>query len=749
MTRCRLHPLALSSTQRRAAFSGGPPRLALGLLAAAVGSAWAQQAPADGVQTIVVTAQKREQSAQNVPVSLTAISGKSLEAAGIASAADLDQVAAGLTVGSIAPGYLSITIRGISDLGGGLLGGPATGFYIDETPLSAFTGSMPQVAFWDAERVEVLRGPQGTLFGEGSMGGTVRLITVKPDAKALSGRAMLGWSKLTGGGDGVTARAVVNVPLMTNELALRVNVSHQDMPGWIAVPDLNVKNANKGKEEDARVALRWTPAKALTVDLSYAQQTLNAKDGSATSPGIYRPLDIVPTAQPVAFLTTRTSKYDVGNLTVNYDFGPATLVAALSNYKRSATLRDDYTPFVPMFFGVGGTAETGVNPLSVNASTAEVRLVSNGDKALNWTVGAYAKDDRRQQANSGTKISLPAYGLPDDEALNTTDASNKATALFGDAEYKLTSDVALQAGLREYRATNHTHTAFLTTSAIFSYNVAGVTRDSGGTATATLPKIGISWKPSAGLLLFAKASTGFRDGDSNFQAANEPLIPASYNPEKIRAYELGLKSQPLPWLTVNGSVYLNNWTDLQLTFSTPDGLQSYIQNAGKAKATGAEIEFAARPMAGLRLGLNLAVVDAKIAEDVVNVVNNPAGGTLSRIIATNGNRIPSSPKLQASVSAAYEFPVTNSLGGVVSANFSHRGETYSDPANTASLKNQAYNNLYLKAGVNGDVWGANVFIANVGNSTATQQKSLAPAGGIVWNNYVQPRTFGVEFNASF
>jgi outer membrane receptor protein involved in Fe transport len=730
------------------------PRLALSLLAAAMGSALAQGAPGnpgDTTQTIVVTAQKREQSAQSVPVSLTAISGKSLEAAGIASAADLDQVAAGLTIGSVNPGYLSITIRGISDLGGGLLGGPSTGFYIDETPLSAFTSQLPQVAFWDAERVEVLRGPQGTLFGEGSMGGTVRLITAKPDARAFTARAMVGWSKVAEGGSGGSVRAMVNVPLVARQLALRVSASHQDIIGWIDVPDLGRKDANNGKQDDARVALRWTPSKALTVDLSFAHQQLDTRDFSATSVGVFRPKDYNPGALPVNFIGQRKSQYDIGNVTVSYDLGPASLVTALSRYQRKTVTRTDYTPYIPLFFGAGvvGTAENGVDPLTVKATTAEVRLVSNGDQTFNWTAGAYAKDDKRVQANSGLKISIPAFGLPDDQALNTTPAQNKATALFGDAEVKLTSSIALQAGLRHYRASNETRIQFTTTSAIFPGNTAGVVQPSSGSASATSPKLGLSWKLKPDLLLFAKFSSGFRDGDSNFQAPNEPLIPAAYKPEKIRAYELGVKSQPLPWLTVNGSVYLNDWTDLQLRFSTPDGLWSYIQNAGKAKSTGAEIEFAARPMAGLRLGLNLAAVDSKISQDVVNTVNGPGGTTVSRNVATAGSRIPFSPRLQASVSAGYEFALTGELGGVVSANCSHRGETYSDPANTENLKNSAFNNLYLKAGVNGHTWGAAVFVSNATNSTASQQKTSAPGGGIPLINYVQPRTLGVELNASF
>jgi outer membrane receptor protein involved in Fe transport len=710
------------------------------LLATAVGGAYGQGAPARDLQTVVVTAQKREQAAQSVPVSLTAISGKELEDAGIDSAALLDQVAPGLTVSSYSAGYLSITIRGISDLDGGLLGTPATGFYIDETPLSAFAFQLPQVAYWDAQRVEVLRGPQGTLFGEGSMGGTIRLITTKPDATDFAARVMLGRSQVAGGGRGVTARAMVNLPLQSDVLALRVTASRQDIIGWIDVPELRASDSNSGKSEDARIALRWTPSRRFNVDLSYAYQVLDSKDFSATSPGVYRPRDINPAAQAPSFLSTAASRYDLANLTFNVDLGPAALVGSLSRYERWSTVRADLTPFVPLVFGVGGTAERGAAALTVKATTAELRLVSHGDHGLDWTVGAYAKDDAREQAHGGVVISLPELGLTRDETLYTMPARNRALALFADAELKLTSDWALQAGLRHYKADNHTRVHFDTTSAIFPGFTAGVVRDSGGSASATSPKLGLSWKPSAELLVFAKVSTGFRDGDSNYQAPGYPEIPASFDPEKIRAYELGLKTQPSRWLSVNVSIYQNHWTDLQLPFVTADNLFAYIQNAGKAKATGAEIEIAARPMAGLRLGLNLASVDSRIEEDVPNGAG--AG-------AIKGKRIPFSPGLQASMSAACEFELRGGLGATVSANYAHRGATYSEPSNNPALKNAAYNNLYLKAGVHGKVWGSNLFVSNATNSSSSHQKTSAVAGGIVLTNYVQPRTVGVEVDASF
>ncbi len=728
----------------RAAWSGGAVRRAprarvMSLLAAAIGSAYGQGVPLRELPSVVVTAQKREQAAPDVPVSLTPISGKDLEASGIDSAASLDQIA-GLTVSAAGPGYLSITIRGISDLDGGLLGSPATGFYIDETPLSAFASQLPQVAYWDAERLEVLRGPQGTLFGEGSMGGTIRLITAKPDTTKPAARVMLGWSQVAGGGQGGTARLMVNVPLQRDVLALRLTASRQDIIGWVDVPELQAKDSNHGKTEDTRLALRWTPSRPLTVDLSYARQVLDSNDTPATSPGIYRPRDVNPGAQGPSFLSSQTSKYDLANVTVHYDFGPAALVGSVSRYERSSTARTDLTPYVPLVFGVGGTAER-VIPLTIKATTTEWRLVSRGDERLNWTAGIYAKDDARKQTHAGLVISLPDLGLPRDETLYTTPARNRALALFGQAEFRLSSDWALQAGLRRYTARNHTSVRFDTTSAIFPGYTSGVVRDSGSSAHATSPMLGLSWTPRADLLVFAKLSSGFRDGDTNYQPGGYPEIPASYGPEKVRAYEVGLKARPLTWLSVNASVYQNHWTDLQLPFNTSDSLFTYLQNAGKATATGAEIEVVARPMPSLRLALNLAGVDARMDDNVLDASGH-AG-------AVKGNRIPFSPRLQASVSAAREFELRSGLAAVVSARYARHGATYSEPSNQSILKNEAYNHLTLKAGVKGESWGARLSVGNATNSTASLQKAAAPAGDIVLTRHVQPRTVGVEIEASF
>ena len=412
-----------------------------------------------------------------------------------------------------------------------------------------------------------------------------------------------------------------------------------------------------------------------------------------------------------------------------------------SRYERVASVRTDITPYVPLFFGTGvtGTAERGIAALTVKATTGELRLVSNGEQPLAWTLGVYAKEDAREQQRAGVIVSLPNDGLPLDEALHTTPARVRAQALLGHAGWKFLPEWALQAGLRYYRSENQTQVRFDTTSVIFPGFTAGGVRDSGSRASATSPKVGLSWTPSPAQLVFAAVSTGFRDGDSNFQPPGHPEGNAAYGPEAVRAVELGLKSQPWDWLTLNASVFRNDWTDLQLPFVTSDGLFGYIQNAGRTRATGAELEAVARPTAGLRVGLNLATADAIIEDSR----SSNGGAELS------GNRVPFSPRLQVSISASQRFALSSGLQAQLAANWAHRSATESEPTNDRRLRNPASHLLYMQVGVNGAAWAGKLYVANATNSTASLKRTAGGAGGVVEVSYPQPRTVGVELSAIF
>jgi len=308
------------------------------------------------IEEVIVTAQKREQAAQDIPISLFAVTGDTLEQAGINSLEGIRDIAAGLEIVSVNPGAVQIAMRGVTNLSGGIESTAAVGYYLDETPVSAFATAMPEFAMWDANRVEVLRGPQGTLFGEGSMGGTIRVITNKPDSSDFYGRVQAEGSTVDGGDTGYAGRGVVNIPLAEDTLALRLTLSHIDQGGWVDVPDLDEEDTNNIQSTDIRAALRWTPSNKLTVDLSYMYQDLELDNTfGQTSPGVLDPQDQLSYAGPVGQLSTEASDYDLFNLTIDYDLGFASLVSATSNFNQDRSWLDDLTPQMPLFFGPAGT----------------------------------------------------------------------------------------------------------------------------------------------------------------------------------------------------------------------------------------------------------------------------------------------------------------------------------------------------------------------------------------------------------
>ncbi len=253
------------------------------------------------IEEIIVTAQKREQLAQDIPVAITAITSDALENTSAFSIEDLRDLVAGLEIVNAEPGSNRISSRGVTDIGGAFEATASVGYYLDETPVSSFATSMPEIALWDVERVEVLRGPQGTLFGEGSMAGTIRVIARKPDASAFSANVMGSASSTSkSDGDNYSVRTVLNVPLSDDKLAARLSVGYQDDSGWIDVPnDRGAKDTNDRQQLDARLALRWTPSDALTVDFSYMHQDVErGAPFTATRRGFKNPPEASPAQGP-------------------------------------------------------------------------------------------------------------------------------------------------------------------------------------------------------------------------------------------------------------------------------------------------------------------------------------------------------------------------------------------------------------------------------------------------------------------
>ena len=739
------------------------PWLALNLLAAAVGSAWAQgvlapataaSAPASSttkkaeepatLQVVTVTAQKRLQEAQDVPISLYSVTGRTLEKTGIVSVEGLGNSVAGVSIGATNPGQLQINIRGVTDLAQDFQISPANGLYIDEAPLTGLAQAQPDIGLFDIDRVEVLRGPQGTLFGEGSMGGTIRIITRKPDASALFGRVSLGGSKTSGGGTGYNAGASLNVPLVTDTLAATVAVSRQKLPGWIDIPDLGKTNANSATKTDGRLALRWTPTSALIVDASFLTGRIDAGDYGATAPGVLDPVAAFPGAGPVLSQSSNYRRNDLSNLTVTYDFGAVTLVSASTYLKGSWDQNKDASYIAPVFFGpLGVNGSVKANSVyDVKAFTQEVRLSSNGTQTLNWTAGAYYKDGENE-SNGGFVFDLPNFigGRLQDAGLSTLTAKNKAYAVFGDVDYALSRTWSVQAGLRYYSEDKQFTTRDDTSSAIFG-TVSGTERGGSNKATATSPKLVLSWKPSADMTVFGKVSKGFRGGGANAVPAAYPTAPGGFGPETLTAYELGLKMTPARGWYLNAYLYRNQWKDLQLGFVTNDGLFSFTQNAGKASATGAELELGGQVVKGLNLGLSLAYVDAKIDEDVSDALGN--------LIAKKGNQIPFSSKTKVGLTADYSFAINEAMQASLTGRYQMVSKNFSEPANRDTEANGASRPLFLRAAIRRGDWELGLWGDNLLNrdDTSFKQRPIS-AIPLVFTTYVRPRTIGVDLKTTF
>ena len=718
----------------------------LAVVALTANGVMAQEQGSDGsenelvIEEVIVTAQKREQAAQDIPISIFALTGDTLERSGINFLEGIRDITAGLEIVSANPGAVQIAIRGVTNLSGTIESTAAVGYYLDETPVSAFATAMPEFALWDASRVEVLRGPQGTLFGEGSMGGTIRVITNKPDSSEFYGRLQGEFSSIDGGDTGWAGRGMLNVPLKEETLAFRLVFSYQDQGGWVDVPDLDLEDTNDTTATDIRAALRWTPNDRLTVDLSYMYQDIELDNTyGQTSPGVLDPQEQFPFFGPIGQLSTEESNYDLFNLTIDYDFGFASLVSASSWFNQDRSEFTDISTQAPLFFGVPGDINQPLDT-TVKVFTQELRLVSNGDERLDWTTGVFFKTNDRELLQ-GFNFDIPLIGFTD-SSLGIQESSADSWAVFAEVDFEFTDRWSGQLGGRYYSDDRDLTSTDLEDSLFFGTVAGTVTRGSGSDSHFS-PKAAITWTGDD-TLFFAKVSNGFRSGGTNPNASSAPdEISDVYGPEKLWSYELGLKNTLAGGqVQLNAYLYYNDWTDLQLGFVTEDGLFGFTENAGGANSKGGELEFLWLPTDRLTWAVNLSYTNAKITEDVFNAFGD--------LIAADGNKIPFVPKWTVGTTLDYVWPVSGNLEGLLHLGYAYRDENYSNAENDELAKNDKYNQVRLRGGVQGERWGLYLFVTNLLNRDDTTFKirpvSVTP---LTYFTYVRPRTIGIEANWNF
>lgn len=729
----------------------------------------AQTQTAATLQEVVVTAQKRQEKLINVPMGVTAITSDSIQSMHLVDFADLETQVPGLSVELTAPGLDRLTIRG-ENVGG--VGSTVT-TYIDDVPFgssnSLANGAIAAGDFdtWDLQRVEVLRGPQGTLYGAGSEGGLLKYVTNPPDPTHFASAFELGDEDIAHGGDGTSYKAMVNLPV-TSSAALRLDGFYTKLPGYIDDPQLGESDVNRGYREGGRASFLLGVTDNFSIRLTAFGQTLHT-DGSpdvdvvgAAGNQLAPPADQLQPDdgnydQHRFINEPSTFKYDVysGALDWNLGWGTLTSVTSYGTTTENQFIDETSTAAAPgLSFGMladsvlpagtnAGVAET--SDLNVKKFTQEVRLASAAGEALEWQVGAFYTRESSTIAQTLPSFIIPTLagtGLPSLENADL-DALYREWSLFGQVTYHFTPKFDLSLGGRwseNKQSDNQLLGGLLVSPA----------QTTGGNSTGTdwLYSVAPRYHLSQNTMAYIRVASGYRPGGPN---ALPPISPAgvarSYQSDSTVNYEIGIKSLQLDnRLSVDVDAFLINWKKIQL-FEYIDNV-GINANGGTATSKGLEWSFGLTPVDGLNLTLAGAYVDAYLTADAL-----AAGGL-------NGNQLSYAPKWSNSLDAAYTWKAFADYNAFAGATWSYIGSRASDFSATPEIANDAiifepnpraelggYNTVNLRAGLENGRWTFELYCKNLADTRGIAYYTSIGApnfGGDI--TLEQPRTIGVTID---
>lgn len=722
------------------------------------------------LEEVLVTATKREASVQDLPFSINAQSERDIERSGAFTLEDLARNVAGLSIQNLGPGQSQVAIRGVS-AGQVVRDQPGVkeqvGVYLDETviSLSLFT---PDLDLFDLNRVETLRGPQGTLFGSGSVGGTVRFISQQPDFDGVYGKLEANLNSLTDGGEGGHLKGAVNIPL-SDTLALRAVGYATEYAGWIdARREQGGKDSdvNSGDRIGGRLALAWEPTDNLRVTPRVVYQEITADGFNRREIFNLFANPFTTTRPPVQlgereqFLLLDEAFEDetlIADMVIEWDIGGVTATYAGSYTERDILVSRDasaLTGSVSLDLGFPDAAVLLPSNLrdttDLEQVTHEIRLASNAAAPLTWVAGFFYSDMERGYSQrlptpgydaftdstlgAGTAASL-RNGFPADSPFNSDlPYEIEQLAVFGEATYMVSDRLDLTLGVRWY---DFEEERSILQGGLFS----SLADQTDATESDGInPRLMLSYDVSDAVTVNAQASQGFRLGGVN-DPLNVPLCDAgdlqtfggfqAYDDETLWNYELGFKSL-FGGLQFNAAVFYTDIEDLQVTLDAGSCSSRISFNVPEAHTAGVEWELSAYPLDNLLFSLSGSFIEAEFDSTVTDSAGNVLGGV------ADGNRLASVPELQFSASATYTFPpgLLESDEFYLTALVQHVGDRYTQPSDQvpgagnfvsglpfggatgaemtqADLRLDAYQTVNLNAGMVWDTWEAVVYANNL------------------------------------
>jgi iron complex outermembrane recepter protein len=764
-------------------------------------------APAEtGLEEIVVTAEKRASTVQDTPISITAVSGADLAARGIVDFSTLAAQTPGISMRDNGPGQTEFEMRGMTSSGGN---SPTVGFYLDDVPMTAPAAAQNgkvviDPSLYDLNRVEMLRGPQGTLYGAGSMGGTVKLVTNQPDTHAfhVSGQATASGTT-DGGGFNYTVNGMLNLPLVENQLALRLVGTDSRTSGWIdrivlsdfPLPDPtgfirgnvlgaqvehDYKQSNAEHLAGVRAALLWQASDnfTLTPSIFYQRVTQDGPSAYDSVPGTmahYQPFDI---AEPYS------DEFTLGALTANYHAASFELTSVTARWTRRSVQTQDTSesfenPFTCItiapncgelpFYGANGVGSGPVGGTETDPSnqfSEELRIASVGEGPVRGVAGVFYSDFNSQwQLNTQSQNNLSYV----DFSNFTTPAATTLVwglnepahisqwAVFGEGTWAVTPAFSATAGLRLYSYDSDLSMYFAGWGSPLGGATPSTTNIS-QTATGVDPKLNLSYEFSKDLMVYATAAKGFRPGGGNqplpnFPPPNAPANfgytawPTSYKGDSLWSYEIGEKARFLDRrLTVNASLYYEDWTQIQLE-ELPFGYPLF-DNAGDAQIYGGELELKALLGGGFLLSAAGAYTHATLSPGphyTIVLQGQPVGDPASTVV-------PDVPEYTANIALEYNQALNGTLSLVAHADYTYTGQRYDlvaiNQGQMWSLPGYALANLRIGVASASD-WDVTLFCTNLANNhPALENMTALNLANPDYNRVLsaQPRTIGLEFN---
>lgn len=715
------------------------------------------------LEEIVVTATRTgAANLQDIPMSISALAPDKLASQGLNSLGDTLRAVPGVVLNAEQQGYNRITMRGLvaSDMDYTQVQDRSlVGMYLDEIPIGLGTHN-PDLRVLDMERIEVIRGPQGTLYGAGSMGGTVRYITRKPDPSKFAATVETQGSYTKGGGPNWNAKASANMPLVADELALRLGVYRESLEGYVDNLGTGKENANNIDNTQANAALRWMPSEDLTIDASVIYQ----KPESDGTNGYFREKD-----------DSYSSLRDVGfeddlriyNLTLDYDLGSMSLLSSTSYIDRDFDLLVSLDALVTYFLGIN--SQPTDNPRMPGPSsqrntienfTQEIRLVSEPGR-LQWQIGAYYADDERRYVQhsigEGSDALLGASAIddflatrPDEIYYGDIQAEDKQWALFGEATYELTETIAVTVGLRYF---DFEGPASYYQSGVFGLDADGGPLDGEAVekSSGTNPKVAITYAPNEDLLFYAEAAKGFRYGGVNYPVptgycgaslAAEGLTdaPKTFGPDEVWSYSLGEKGTFADGrMTVNVAAFLIKWSDAQTIHPLACGYP-FIENGGKIESKGVEVESRINLTDAFRIGINASYTSSE------------SDGGIPTIEARDGDAVPYFPEWSVAVSADYTLDFASGEL-ILTADYSFRDEMGTEFNPNLSIYREIPSSSVLNAAANYTTgqWQFGLYGTNLTDnrqlSSVAYQTYPATFGDLYFLG--RPRTVGLRVQRAF